>query len=223
LRKNGISTLILAALVLITSTTVVDADLWGHLRFGLDVVESGKIAQADPYSYLSAGQRWINYEWLAEGMFVLTWTAAQETGLILLKTLVGVLALGLIYFYLNREIPPIRAGILVILAWAAIFPTIATVPPHMFALLFSGILFAIISLAESGKYSSGFLAGLGFLGIWTGVHSILQDWFDGGRVIDPNMRAIAIEMTGCDFEKRDHLPPKQQIANAVSVMYMITC
>ena len=48
----GISVLILAALVIITSATVVDADLWGHLRFGLDALENREITQVDPYSYL---------------------------------------------------------------------------------------------------------------------------------------------------------------------------
>jgi len=27
----------------------------------------------DPYSYLSAGQPWINHEWLAEVSFALAW------------------------------------------------------------------------------------------------------------------------------------------------------
>jgi hypothetical protein len=54
-----------------------------------------------------------------------------------------------------------------------------------------------------------------------GVHSILQNWFDGGRVIDPNMRTIAIEMTGFDFESREHFPQKQQIANTISVIWAL--
>lgn len=51
-----------------------------------------------------------------------------------------------------------------------------------------------------------------------GVHSILQDWFDG-RVIDPNMRTIAIEIAGYDFEKQAHFPAPQKIANVVSVVW----
>ena len=52
-----------------------------------------------------------------------------------------------------------------------------------------------------------------------GVYSIIQDWFDGGRVIDPNMRTIAIEMTGYDFESTTHYPSKQQIANVISIIW----
>ncbi len=54
-----------------------------------------------------------------------------------------------------------------------------------------------------------------------GVHSILQNWLDGGQVIDPNMRTIAIEMTGYDFESREHFPEKQLIANTISVIWAL--
>lgn len=55
--------------VLLTSRTIADADLWGHLRFGLNILESGNIAQADPYSYLSTSQYWTKHEWLSEILF----------------------------------------------------------------------------------------------------------------------------------------------------------
>ena len=48
------------------SPLIVDPDLWGHVRFGQDLLETGSIVRADPYSYLTAGQPWINHEWLAE-------------------------------------------------------------------------------------------------------------------------------------------------------------
>ena len=54
-----------------------------------------------------------------------------------------------------------------------------------------------------------------------GVHSILQDWFDGGRVIDPNMRTIAIEITGYAFEEPENFPSPQKIANVVSVVWAL--
>jgi hypothetical protein len=54
-----------------------------------------------------------------------------------------------------------------------------------------------------------------------GVRTILQDWFDGGQNIDPNMRTIAIEMTGHDFENRTNFPSKQEIANTISVIWAL--
>jgi hypothetical protein len=54
-----------------------------------------------------------------------------------------------------------------------------------------------------------------------GIHSILQDWFDGGQTIDPNMRTIGIEMTGYHYEDRKHFPSNQQIANTISVIWAL--
>ncbi len=49
------------------------------------------------------------------------------------------------------------------------------------------------------------------------IHSILQDWFDGAW-LDPNMRSLAVEITGRDFDSKENYPPNQQIANAVAVV-----
>lgn len=62
----GTLILVISAFALLSSITVADADLWGHVRFGLDTLQAGTIIQVDPYSYVTTGQRWINHEWLAE-------------------------------------------------------------------------------------------------------------------------------------------------------------
>ena len=187
----SITSLVFATLITITSRTIVDADLWGHLRYGLDNIQAGIVSQVDPYSYLTAGVRWINHEWLAEVVFALVWLAGKVTGLVLLKTFVGILTLGLVYWYLlSQKVSPIRAGCLVILGWFGLMTAITTVRPHMFTLLFSAVLFIIIAKAESGQYRwlwlappvlllwinfhGGVLAGLGFLIIWAFVHMVLN-------------------------------------------------
>ncbi len=53
-----------------------------------------------------------------------------------------------------------------------------------------------------------------------GTHSLLQDFFDG-PFVDPNMRTLAIELTGGDFESPGGFPPPQQVANTVSVVYAV--
>jgi hypothetical protein len=52
------------------------------------------------------------------------------------------------------------------------------------------------------------------------VHSLLQDLFDGPGV-DPNMRTIAIEITGCKFEDPAQPPAAQKIANVVAVVWAL--
>jgi hypothetical protein len=52
------------------------------------------------------------------------------------------------------------------------------------------------------------------------VHSMLQDFFDG-PLVDPNMRTIAIEITGYDFDNPHHYPSDQKIANVLSLVWAV--
>ncbi len=48
------------------SYTLADPDLWGHMRFGHDMLRARSIIQTDIYSYRTSGNIWINHEWLSE-------------------------------------------------------------------------------------------------------------------------------------------------------------
>ena len=189
--KFAISIFIFATLVLLISKTLADADLWGHLRFGLDMIEDREITRVDPYSYLSGDQHWINHEWLSELFFAFSWLAGGATGLIILKTGIGILTFLVIYLYLLKlNLSPIRAGSLIILVSLAVLPAITSVRPHLFTVFFSALVFVIIANAEFGSYHwlwacspifalwvnfhGGFLAGLGFLSIWIVFHTIFN-------------------------------------------------
>jgi hypothetical protein len=67
-------------LTLVTNTSA-DPDLWGHLRFGLDMLASKSIPCADLYSF-TADRAWINHEWVAELLIGIGYTglAALDTG-----------------------------------------------------------------------------------------------------------------------------------------------
>src|SRR5947209_1691666 len=64
--------------------TIADPDLWGHLRFGLDMLGSGMIVAQDCYSYTS-DRTWINHEWLAELVFAAVYQAGGPPGLVAVK------------------------------------------------------------------------------------------------------------------------------------------
>lgn len=53
-----------------------------------------------------------------------------------------------------------------------------------------------------------------------GVHSLLQDFYDG-PVVEPNLRTIGIEVCGYDFENEEHAPSVQKIANVVSLVWAL--
>jgi len=45
-----------------------DADLWEHVKFGLDLLNSGRLLEADPHSYVTGSVLWMNHEWLSEAI-----------------------------------------------------------------------------------------------------------------------------------------------------------
>jgi hypothetical protein len=187
----AVTFLVFAGIVVVVSRTVADPDLWGHLKFGLDTLANGAVMKADPYSYLTAGQPWINHEWLAELSFALTWLAVGSAGLVLLKVLFWGLTYAIPYAYLVRTgLPPLRAGILVLLSLPLTAPLFGTVRPHFYtALLFMLVLWMMVQ-AEQGRYRwlwlglvlfalwpnlhGAFPAGLGVLGVWGGLHLLLH-------------------------------------------------
>ena len=54
--------LILAPAIVLTRA---DPDLWGHLRFGLDMLSQHTLPSVDVYSF-TQDVPWINHEWLSE-------------------------------------------------------------------------------------------------------------------------------------------------------------
>ncbi len=55
----------------------------------------------------------------------------------------------------------------------------------------------------------------------SGVHTILQDMFDGHPQTDPNLRTIAIEICGYDFDSPESALTSRQIANVVGVVWAV--
>ncbi len=171
------------ALVVLFSETTADPDLWGHLRFGQDLLSSGQVIRPDPYSYMTGDQTWINHEWLAEGLLALVYGAFGFRGLIGLKVLLAMGISGLAYGYLRSHgLVPLRAWALVTTTGLLMFSGLGTVRPHMFTYAcFAVLLFALMQV-ENGRAGwlwvlpplfvlwtnlhGGFLAGAGILLIW---------------------------------------------------------
>jgi hypothetical protein len=100
------------------SENSVDNDLWGHVLFGQELLQTGHLARTEPYSWTAPGHPWINHEILAEAALGLAHRALGGPGLLLLKIVVGLLTLLLalaiaVKQKANEPQPP-----LVIVAWA---------------------------------------------------------------------------------------------------------
>jgi hypothetical protein len=193
LLKASLIILVFSAILLGITRTVVDPDLWGHLRFGLDTLRDGTLARQDPYAYTTAGQLWINHEWLAEVIFAFAWQLAGNLGLIILKDGIEILTLALAFGYLlKRRVEPLWAALYLLLFLPAMLPSMWTVRPQMFTNLSFAFVLFIILMAERGHYRwlwaapplicfwtnshGGFLAGLAILAGWAVVHCLFQPY-----------------------------------------------
>lgn len=96
------------------SENTVDPDLWGHVLFGQQFLQSGHLAKAEPYSWTAAGHEWINHEVGAEIILGAVHRWFGGTGLLLLKIFVGLLTFGIALRIATKQMAPATR----IVAWA---------------------------------------------------------------------------------------------------------
>lgn len=118
----------------VLAPTWADSDLWGHLRFGADILASG-IPERDPYSFTGAPV-WVNQSWLADVLMALAYRAGGTALLVAAKLLVAVAIVAIVARVLHRD--GVRGSLLellVLLCIAALYPSIPTVRPQLLSLL----------------------------------------------------------------------------------------
>ena len=79
--------LIFLVIVVADITRLADPDLWGHVRFGQDVLAQRHLIFYDRYSYSAPGHLWLNHEWLSEVLMAAMFDKFGPLGLKLLKFL----------------------------------------------------------------------------------------------------------------------------------------
>jgi len=159
-----------AVLFALFSHTVTDTDLWGHLRFGLDFLDSGRVIRPDIYSYTTGDQLWYNHEWLAEAVFAAIYRLTGATGLIWLKLLMAT-GVGVIMYRGLRvaQLAPLRAWAMVALSAVGLTAGMGTVRPHLFTYVAFAALLYILVRAEAGQTRGLIILPALFI-IWTNSH-----------------------------------------------------
>lgn len=178
-------------------TTMADADLWGHLLFGRDILQLQGLPSRDAYSFTS-DIPWTNHEWLAEVLSWASYSLGGSAGLVALKSGLAFVAIGLVVVALR----PIAADavvhdLLIFLAIAASYGRLVTLRPQVFSLvLFPALLVALLA-AERGRpralilvpfifalwanLHGGWIVGLAAFGIWTIWAWLQSERFGLGR------------------------------------------
>ena len=183
LLRFGLAAAAVAAVLIALAMTRADVDLWGHIRFGTDINESGRIDDVDPYSFTS-DRPWVNHEWLAEVLFATAWRAAGGAGLIALKLACALGAIGFLHLRLRYARVPAQVQFMLLgLALVGTLPRITHVRPQLFSVLLFAALIFILARAEHGprirlawtvplltlwaNLHGGWIVGLATVGLWT--------------------------------------------------------
>lgn len=160
------------------SVTIADADLWGHVRFGLDALEQGVLPAADPYSFTS-DRSWVNHEWLAEAIMGAAFKAGGPAGLIALKIILAA-CVGLVVWSTLRAAGtpvPASAGLLLAAVLGSGYLQM-TMRPQLFSAVLFAVLCAVLNAAARGR--PFLLLWLPVLfGVWANLHG---GWIVGGLV-----------------------------------------
>ena len=115
----GAAILVLLACAMAMSPSVADPDLWGHVQYGFDVLDTGEISETTTYSYTAEGYRWINHENLSEIVMALTVRYLGTTGLLLGKFLLSLLVIGsIVWFNLRQKVSLAATSLLALLVAA---------------------------------------------------------------------------------------------------------
>jgi hypothetical protein len=182
-------------------TTKADPDLFGHLRFGLDILSSGHLSSTDPYSF-TADMPWTNHEWLSEWIMALTYSGAGVVGLIAMKAVVASATFGAITRS-TRNASPLWRWPGALLAVLGMLPIFLTIRPQIWTLLFLVLTCWILTGPWRRRYwlplifllwanmHGGWLVGMGVLAVWSGIELVERG---GSR---PPLWLIAATPTVC--------------------------
>jgi hypothetical protein len=175
--------LILSIFVYCFSIHAIDPDLWGHLRYGQDIIMTHSVPRFDYFSYSSYGATWINHEWLSEVILYLIFKVSKGTGLILFKYFMGFTIMSLIYISNKKYTKSIYLRLTFIALALTIITSGFAIRPQIFTYVFFTCLIFLLDNYENTSDTKwlyalpfilffwvnlhgGFIAGVGLLGAY---------------------------------------------------------
>jgi len=179
--------LVVCALIYGSLRTFLDVDLWWHIRFGMDILQSGLVNVPDHYSYLSSDYRWFNQEWLAQAIFAFFYTNFGWTGLVLMKASVVLVIFWLIYHVIAKWDLDFASKLTLILM-VAVFLSFVTngIRPHLFTGLLLAITLIVLRRQPSKRLwilpvlflpwvnlHGGFIIGIATVGLYAVCQTVL--------------------------------------------------
>ncbi len=150
LRTSFLAMMFVASGVILTSWGLADPDLWGHIRFGNDILAHGIPATAT-YTFTATDDPWINHAYLSEVVFAVVERLLGTPGLLVLKTLLGLAIIGSMITRAIRHGASVLTTSIVVMLVANVAAPGWIVRPHLFTYAF----FALVVLLLDGEATRG--------------------------------------------------------------------
>jgi hypothetical protein len=168
-------------------TTFADSDLWGHLRFGLDIIANrGVITGSDVYSF-TADRTFVYHEWLGATILAAVYTVGGLYGLMAIKAVLAITPTIVTWWALRQTQFTWRWLGVGLVAWGTI-AVASTLKPEVWTAIGIATLLVILTSGSSRRLwllpplfalwtnlHGGWIVGGGILAIWTAVA-----WFEHG-------------------------------------------
>ncbi|MEZ6126668.1 MAG: hypothetical protein R3C49_26400 [Planctomycetaceae bacterium] len=181
--------------LVVMSRNTADPDLWGHVTYGREVLRDGYLHPTTTWSYAVDNYRWVNHENIAELMMAAADAFGGQTALLLLKSSLTLIVLGLPIWAARRQNCGLLTCLVLIQLIALNLSFHWLVRPHMLSYACGSALMAILATQLPGAIGArpnsdrfsrwlwlivplmvfwtnahgGYLAGLAILTAWLGL------------------------------------------------------
>lgn len=149
--------------------TLTEPDLLWHIKTGEWMWQHGQVPTTDSFSHSFAGKPWIAKEWLSQILFYAAYTATGWNGVMLLALAAVGAGIGALYWILSKELSPIQAAFLSLVAVMLASPTF-TVRPHLLTLVLL-VVWTYQLFAASRRLSAPHFGWLLVLVLWANLHA----------------------------------------------------
>jgi len=110
-----------------------DGDVSWHIATGRWILEHGRLPTTDPFSFTWVGKAWVPIEWLAEVLYASAYRLAGYAGVSAIVTAALMALNGIVYFNARRWMPPLIAGVALLVVMDVVLIPMLLARPHLLA------------------------------------------------------------------------------------------
>jgi hypothetical protein len=170
--QTALYCLLFAAAVFMFAFTNTEA-LWEHVNCGLQFLRAGSpVTTVDPWSYMTSGTPWIDYNWLFETGLALAYRTAGSAGIVLFKLAFVFLLLAILFAHILRGVrSPLAVSLFFTFTMLTLGPFLVSARPHLAtAVLFAILLSAMKAADQSAAGRRWLWAAPALIAVWCNLH-----------------------------------------------------